>query len=161
MYKEKALKRTIIFMRIRRYIFIFFFVILGLVAAYGVSEFLTEIARVKQDIGNMVMIITAVVIFLIGFILTSALEFKIQQAYLEMKILKRLNIVSYKLTKLLEKEGISLSEDFDNPAALATPKKKKKRLKFDILNKKDKKNNNKKSDEKNNEFIDKLKVDIK
>ncbi len=129
MYREKTLKRTIIFMRIRRYIFIFSFVILGLVGAFVVSEFLTDIVRLEQRIGNIVMIATAVIIFIIGFILTSSLEFKIQQAYLEMKILKKLNVVSFKLSKLLENEGISLTNEFDNNTALVPTEKVKKKNK--------------------------------
>ena len=105
MYSEKKFKITILLTRIRRYLFIFFFVILGLIGAYVVSEFLTEIARVSREIANTVMIVT------IGLILTSNLEFKIQEAYLEMKTLKKLNLVSFKLDKLLESSGISISDE--------------------------------------------------
>ncbi len=111
MYNEKKFKITILLTRIRRYIFIFFFVILGLIGAYVVSEFLTEIARVSREIANTVMIVTGVSVFVIGFILTSNLEFKIQEAYLEMKTLKKLNLVSFKLDKLLESSGISISDE--------------------------------------------------
>lgn len=111
MYSEKKFKITILLTRIRRYLFIFFFVILGLIGAYVVSEFLTEIARVSREIANTVMIVTGVSVFAIGFILTSNLEFKIQEAYLEMKTLKKLNLVSFKLDKLLESSGISISDE--------------------------------------------------
>jgi len=57
------------------------------------------------------MIVTGICVFIMGFILTSNLNFKIQQAYLEMKTLKKLNLVSYKLDKLLEKSGISVSDE--------------------------------------------------
>ena len=111
MYNEKRFKITILLTRIRRYLFIFFFVILGLIGAYVVSEFLTEIVKMSQQIANTVMIVTGISIFVIGFILTSNLEFKIQQVYLEMKILKKLNLVSFKLDKLLENSGISISDE--------------------------------------------------
>lgn len=111
MYNEKFFKLTIIFTKIRRYLFIFFFVIIGLIGAYVLSEFLTEIAGVKRIIANLIMIGTGISIFIIGFILTSNLQFKIHQAYLEMKILKKLNVVSYKLDKLLESSGISISDE--------------------------------------------------
>ena len=111
MYNEKKLKLTILFTRIRRYLFIFFFVILGLICAYVLSEFLTEIVKLSRHIANTIMIVTGVSIFVIGFILTSNLEFKIQQVYLEMKILKRLNLVSFKVDKLLEQSGISISDE--------------------------------------------------
>ena len=111
MYNEKKFKITIFFTRLRRYLFIFFFVILGLVGAYVLSEVMTEIIRIPQKIATIVMIVTGVYIFCIGFVLTSNLEFKIQQAYLEMKTLKKLNLVSFKLDKLLEKAGISISEE--------------------------------------------------
>ena len=111
MYNEKKLKITILFTRIRRYLFIFFFVILGLICAYVLSEFLTEIVKLSRHIANTVMIVTGVSIFVIGFILTSNLEFKIQQVYLEMKILKKLNLVSFKVDKLLEQSGISISDE--------------------------------------------------
>ena len=111
MYSEKKFKITIVLTRIRRYLFIFFFVILGLIGAYVVSEFLTEIARVSREIANTVMIVTGVSVFAIGLILTSNLEFKIQEAYLEMKTLKKLNLVSFKLDKLLESSGISISDE--------------------------------------------------
>lgn len=111
MYNEKSFKITITLTKIRRYLFIFFFVILGLICAYVISEFLTEIAKVQQSVANTIMILTGVIIFLIAFILTSSLTFKIQEAYLEMKILKKLNVVSYKLDKLLENEGISISDE--------------------------------------------------
>ena len=102
MYNEKRFKITIFFTRIRRYLFIFFFVILSLVGAYVVSEVLTEIVRLDQKIATVLMVATGVTVFCIGFILTSNLEFKIQEACLEMKTLKKLNLVSFKLDKLLE-----------------------------------------------------------
>lgn len=111
MYNEKKFKFTILLTRIRRYLFIFFFVIIGLICAYLISEFLTEILKLSQQVANTVMIITGISVFLIGFVLTSNLEFKIQQVYLEMKILKKLNLVSFKLDKLLESSGISISDE--------------------------------------------------
>ena len=128
MYNEKRFKITILLTRIRRYLFIFFFVILGLIGAYVVSEFLTEIAKLPQQVANTVMIVTGVSIFIIGFILTSNLEFKIQQVYLEMKILKKLNLVSFKIDKLLENSDISISDEISKELKninkeLPTPKR--------------------------------------
>ena len=132
MYNEKRFKITILLTRIRRYLFIFFFVILGLIGAYVISEFLTEIVKLSQQIAYTVMIVTGVSIFLIGFILTSNLEFKIQQVYLEMKILKKLNLVSFKLDKLLESSGISISDEISKELkninkSLPVPKAKKQK----------------------------------
>ena len=132
MYNEKRFKITILLTRIRRYLFIFFFVILGLIGAYVISEFLTEIAKLPQQIANTVMIVTGISIFLIGFILTSNLEFKIQQVYLEMKILKKLNLVSFKIDKLLESSGISISDEISKELkninkSLPVPKAKKQK----------------------------------
>ena len=132
MYNEKRFKITILLTRIRRYLFIFFFVILGLIGAYVISEFLTEIVKLSQQIAYTVMIVTGVSIFLIGFILTSNLEFKIQQVYLEMKILKKLNLVSFKLDKLLESSGISISDEISKESkninkSLPVPKAKKQK----------------------------------
>ena len=132
MYNEKRFKITILLTRIRRYLFIFFFVILGLIGAYVISEFLTEIVKLSQQIAYTVMIVTGVSIFLIGFILTSNLEFKIQQVYLEMKILKKLNLVSFKLDKLLESSGISISDEISKELKsinkdLPVPKVKKQK----------------------------------
>lgn len=130
MYNEKSFKLTIIFTKIRRYLFIFFFVILGLVGAYVLSEFLTEIARVEQRIATLIMIATGISIFAIGVILTSNLKFKIQQAYLEMKLLKKMSVISYKLDKLLESSGISISDEITKELQAAStqlsdrPKKK-------------------------------------
>lgn len=132
MYNEKKFKITILLTRIRRYLFIFFFVILGLIGAYVISEFLTEIVKMSQQVANAVMIVTGVSIFVIGFILTSNLEFKIQQVYLEMKILKKLNLVSFKLDKLLENSGISISDEISKELKsinkdLPVPKVKKQK----------------------------------
>ena len=132
MYNEKRFKITILLTRIRRYLFIFFFVILGLIGAYVISEFLTEIVKLSQQIAYTVMIVTGVSIFLIGLILTSNLEFKIQQVYLEMKILKKLNLVSFKLDKLLESSGISISDEISKELkninkSLPVPKAKKQK----------------------------------
>ena len=132
MYNEKRFKITILLTRIRRYLFIFFFVILGLIGAYVISEFLTEIVKLSQQIAYTVMIVTGVSIFLIGFILTSNFEFKIQQVYLEMKILKKLNLVSFKLDKLLESSGISISDEISKELkninkSLPVPKAKKQK----------------------------------
>lgn len=129
---KKKFKITILLTRIRRYLFIFFFVILGLIGAYVISEFLTEIAKMPQQIANAVMIVTGFTIFAIGFILTSNLEFKIQQVYLEMKILKKLNLVSFKLDKLLENSGISISDEISKELKsinkdLPVPKVKKQK----------------------------------
>ena len=130
MYNEKKFKMTILLTRIRRYLFIFFFVILGLIGAYVISEFLTEIVKMPQQVANAVMIVTGIAIFVIGLILTSNLEFKIQQVYLEMKILKKLNLVSFKLDKLLESSGISISDEISKELkninkSLPVPKAKK------------------------------------
>ena len=149
MYNEKKFKITILLTRIRRYLFIFFFVILGLIGAYVISEFLTEIVKMPQQVANAVMIVTGIAIFVIGLILTSNLEFKIQQVYLEMKILKKLNLVSFKLDKLLENSDISISDEISKELKninkeLPTPKKKKtfENIKFKKLKmKKDKKEN--------------------
>lgn len=149
MYNEKRFKITILLTRIRRYLFIFFFVILGLIGAYVISEFLTEIAKMPQQVANAVMIVTGFSIFVIGFILTSNLEFKIQQVYLEMKILKKLNLVSFKIDKLLECSDISISDEISKELKsinkeMPTPKKKKnfKNIKFKKFKmKKEKKEN--------------------
>ena len=132
MYNEKKLKLTMLFTRIRRYLFIFFFVILGLIGAYVISEFLTEIVKMPQQVANAVMIVTGIAIFVIGLILTSNLEFKIQQVYLEMKILKKLNLVSFKIDKLLESSGISISDEISKELKsinkdLPVPKVKKQK----------------------------------
>lgn len=132
MYNEKKFKMTILLTRIRRYLFIFFFVILGLIGAYVISEFLTEIVKMPQQVANAVMIVTGIAIFVIGLILTSNLEFKIQQVYLEMKILKKLNLVSFKLDKLLENSGISISDEISKELKsinkdLPVPKVKKQK----------------------------------
>ena len=79
--------------------------------AYVLSEVLTEILEMPRKIANILMIVTGICVFIMGVILTSNLNFKIQQAYLEMKTLKKLNLVSYKLDKLLEKSGISVSDE--------------------------------------------------
>ena len=65
MYNEKRFKITIFFTRIRRYLFIFFFVILSLVGAYVVSEVLTEIVRLDQKIATVLMVATGVTVFCI------------------------------------------------------------------------------------------------
>ncbi len=132
MYNEKKFKITILLTRIRRYLFIFFFVILGLIGAYVISEFLTEIVKMPQQVANAVMIVTGIAIFVIGLILTSNLEFKIQQVYLEMKILKKLNLVSFKIDKLLESSGISISDEISKELKsinkdLPVPKVKKQK----------------------------------
>ena len=132
MYNEKRFKITILLTRIRRYLFIFFFVILGLIGAYVISEFLTEIVKMPQQVANSVMIVTGIAIFVIGLILTSNLEFKIQQVYLEMKILKKLNLVSFKIDKLLESSGISISDEISKELKsinkdLPVPKVKKQK----------------------------------
>lgn len=128
MYNEKSFKITIILTKIRRYVLIFFFVILGLIGAYVLSEFLTEIVGVEQKIATLIMIATGISIFVIGFILTSNLTFKIQEAQLEMKILRKMNVVSYKLDKLLEASGISISDEIARELQAVTneipPKKK-------------------------------------
>lgn len=133
MFNEKRFKITIVLTKIRRYLFIFLFVILSLVGAYVLSEFLTEIVRMPQKFATLLMVGVGVSVFIIGFILTSNLNFKIQQAYLEMKILKRLNLVSFKLDKLLEKSGISISDEIsrelqqmNSAPAVAKSKKLKK-----------------------------------
>jgi len=113
MYNEKSFKITILLTKIRRYVFIFCFVILALIGAYILSEVITEILELPRHIANLLMVVTGICVFAIGFILTSDLNFKIQEAYLEMKTLKKLNLVSYKLDKLLEQSGISISEELN------------------------------------------------
>ena len=129
MYNEKSFKITILLTLIRRYLFIFFFVILGLIGAYVISEFLTEIVHVEQKLANTIMIGTGVIVFIIAFVLTSNLEFKIQQAQLEMRTLKKVNVISYKLDKLLEKSGISISDEISKELQLVTTNKQSKKQK--------------------------------
>lgn len=136
MYDEKRFKRTIILTKIRRYLFIFLFVILGLLGAYVISEFLTEIARVSQNIATTVMIVTGVTIFLIGIVLTSNLNFKIEQAYLEMKLMKKLNLVSFKLDKLLEKQGISITDEISKEMQIANDELMQKKMNRKLFKKK-------------------------
>lgn len=102
-----------------------------MVGAYVLSEFLTEIVNVEQKIATLIMIVTGVSIFVIGFILTCNLTFKVQEAQLEMKILKKLNVVSYKLDKLLEVSGISISDEITKELqAVANELPKKKKISF-------------------------------
>ena len=136
MFNEKSFKITIVFTKIRRYLFIFFFVILGLVGAYFASEVLTEIVRLPVSVANTIMIATGVIIFVVAFILTSNLNFKIQQAYLEMKLLKKMDVISYKLDKLLENSGISISDELNREMQIISNDK--------ALMKQDKMNNKKK-----------------
>ena len=140
MFNERRFKLTIILTRIRRYVFIFLFVILGLVGAYVLSEFLTEIVKMDQKITTPIMIFTGIGIFVICFILTSNLEFKIQQAQLELKMLRKINLVSFKLDKILENDGISISDEISkeinsinmnaNAISKKTPAKKTKKIKL-------------------------------
>ena len=132
MYNEKRFKITILLTRIRRYLFIFFFVILGLIGAYVISEFLTEIVKLSQQIAYTVMIVTGVSIFLIGFILKSKFEFKIKKVYFLIKILKKLKKVCFKLYKILESSGISISDEISKELkninkSLPVPKAKKQK----------------------------------
>lgn len=129
MYNEKYFKITILFTKIRRYLFIFFFVILGLIGAYVLSEFLTEIAGVQRNIANLIMVVTGVSIFAIGFIITSNLHFKIQEAYLEMKLLKKMSVISYKLDKLLESSGISISDEITKELQVVNSELKSNKIK--------------------------------
>ncbi len=126
MYNEKSFKITILLTRIRRYLFIFFFVAVALVGAYFVSEFLTEIARMPNSVSVMIMAGTGIFVFVVAFVLTSNLEFKIQEAYLEMKTLKKMNVISYKLDKLLEKMGISISDEISREMQLVQQEDVKK-----------------------------------
>lgn len=111
MYKEKSFKRTIAFLRIRRYLFIFFFVILALVGSWFVVKVLTELLHYSTSIIPGVMAAVAVVVFIIGIILSSNVEFKVKQAQLEMEIYNKLRLNTAMLTKLLEINGIALNQD--------------------------------------------------
>lgn len=111
MYKEKSFKRTIAFLRIRRYLFIFFFVILALVGAWFAVKVLTELLHYPSSIIPGIMAGVAVVVFFIGFILSSNIEFKVKQAQLEMEIYNKLRLNTAMLTKLLEINGIALNQD--------------------------------------------------
>ena len=69
MYKEKSFKRTITLLRIRRYIFIYLFVIIGLVGSWFAVRTLIELLDYPTSIIPGVMIAVGVIIFLIAFVL--------------------------------------------------------------------------------------------
>ena len=111
MYKEKSFKRTITILRVRRYLFIYLFVIIGLVASWFAVRTLIELLDFPKTIIPVVMIAVGVTIFLIAFILSSNVEFKIKQAKLEMEIYNKLRLNTAMLTKLLAINGIDTSVD--------------------------------------------------
>ena len=110
MYKEKSFKRTITILRVRRY--------LGLVASWFAVRTLIELLDFPKTIIPVVMIAVGVTIFLIAFILSSNVEFKIKQAKLEMEIYNKLRLNTAMLTKLLAINGIALNQD--NPLVDST-----------------------------------------
>lgn len=118
MYKEKSFKRTITILRVRRYLFIYLFVIVGLVASWFAVRTLIELLDFPKTIIPVVMIAVGVTIFLIAFILSSNVEFKIKQAKLEMEIYNKLRLNTAMLTKLLAINGIALNQD--NPLVDST-----------------------------------------
>jgi len=118
MYKEKSFKRTIIIFKIRRYLFIYFFVALGLVGAWFGSRTFIELLGAPTSIVPYVMAGVGVAVFLIAFILSSNVSFKVKQAQLEMEIYNKLRLNTAMLTKLLEINGISLNQD--NPLVDST-----------------------------------------
>ncbi len=118
MYKEKSFKRTILFLRIRRYIFIYFFVAVSLVGSWFAVRALIELLHYPDSIVPFAMVGIGVTVFFIAFILTSNLEFKVKQANLEIEIYNKLRLNTAMLTKLLNINGISLNHD--NPLVEST-----------------------------------------
>lgn len=118
MYKEKSFKRTITLLRIRRYIFIYLFVIIGLVGSWFAVRTLIELLDYPTSIIPVVMIAVGVIIFLIAFVLSSNVEFKVKQAQLEIEIYNKLRLNTAMLTKLLAINGIALNQD--NPLVDST-----------------------------------------
>ena len=118
MYKEKSFKRTITILRIRRYLFIYFFVIIALIGSWFAVRTLIELLHYPTSIIPIIMIVVGVTVFLIAFILSSNVEFKIKQAKLEMEIYNKLRLNTAMLTKLLAINGIALNQD--NPLVDST-----------------------------------------
>ena len=118
MYKEKSFKRTIIIFKIRRYLFIYFFVAVGLVAAWFGSRTFIELLGAPSSIVPYIMVGVGVAVFLIAFILSSNVAFKVKQAELNMEIYNKTRLNTAMLTKLLEINGISLNQD--NPLVDST-----------------------------------------
>lgn len=118
MNKEKSFKRTILFLRIRRYLFIYSFVIISLIASWFAVRALIELMHYPNSIVPYAMIGIGITVFLIAFILTSNLEFKVKQANLELDIYNKLRLNTAMLTKLLDINGISLNQD--NPLVDST-----------------------------------------
>ncbi len=111
MFKEKSFKRTITMLRIRRYIFIYFFVAISLVGSWFVVRALTELLHYPLSIVPYIMIAVGITVFFIAFVLSSNIEFKVKQANLEIEIYHKLRLNTAMLTKLLEINGISLNQD--------------------------------------------------
>lgn len=118
MYKEKSFKRSITVLRIRRYLFIYFFVILALIGSWFAVRALIELLHYPTSIIPIIMIVVGVTVFLIAFILSSNVEFKVKEAKLEMEIYNKLRLNTAMLTKLLEINGITLNQD--NPLVDST-----------------------------------------
>ena len=118
MYKEKSFKRTITLLRIRRYLFIYLFVIIGLIGSWFVVRTLIELLNYPTSIIPVAMVAVGVIIFLIAFILSSNVEFKVKQAQLEIEIYNKLRLNTAMLTKLLAINGIALNQD--NPLVDST-----------------------------------------
>lgn len=111
MFKEKSFKRTIMMLKIRRYIFIYFFVAISLVGSWFVVRALTELLHYPSSIVPWIMIAVGVTVFFIAFVLSSNIEFKVKQAKLEIEIYNKLRLNTAMLTKLLEINGITLNQD--------------------------------------------------
>ncbi len=118
MNKEKSFRRTILFLRIRRYLFIYSFVIISLVASWFAVRALIELMHYPNSIVPYAMVGIGITVFLLAFILTSNLEFKVKQANLELDIYNKLRLNTAMLTKLLDINGISLNQD--NPLVDST-----------------------------------------
>ena len=118
MNKEKSFRRTILFLRIRRYLFIYSFVIISLVASWFAVRALIELMHYPNSIVPYAMVGIGITVFLLAFILTSNLEFKVKQANLELDIYNKLRLNTAMLTKLLDINGISLNQENQNKLKL-------------------------------------------
>ena len=128
MNKEKSFRRTILFLRIRRYLFIYSFVIISLVASWFAVRALIELMHYPNSIVPYAMVGIGITVFLLAFILTSNLEFKVKQANLELDIYNKLRLNTAMLTKLLDINGISLNQDnplVDSTVPISKPKQTK------------------------------------
>lgn len=126
MYDESTFQNYIFWLKIKRVFLIILLTVVGAVVGVVLSQFLVDILLVVNSMFKAIIIIVSTLLFFgIGLIITANVGRDVQEGYWKMAVLRKLTVISKKLDAL---ENL----DVNNAEQVQTAKKVAKDIKNEI-----------------------------